>query len=348
LSSLAQIPRPASSFPEASHKEDVTVVSHSKDADGICSAALIHHLTGANVILTDYVEMVETMSKIDPAKEIFVCDLGLNKTTFDGFLQELKRLLNHGQVHYIDHHPIDQEYEQKLKEAGIDLYHSKDESAAVLVYEKFESQLGNDPKMKVLACCGAITDYLDLQPFARKLISSFDRQFLLYEATVLSFSIAMIGRDGPVASLTLKRFVEELGAQGKFPHEIDNASSYAQEFVSNSAKLIEKARRHGKKMKNFAYIKTREASSGNAANFLIGALDVLVGVVFKEDGPDDYEISLRSIQESKHDLGKIVGKISNELEASGGGHVHAAGSRIRKDQFDQFIQMLDHELSNPV
>ncbi len=346
MSSLTQMPRQPAA-PKDSHKIDVAVVSHSKDADGITSAALIHHLMGGIVILTDYSEMIESLSKVGPVREVFICDLGVNKSTFDGFLEELRRLANHSKVHYIDHHPIDPEFESQIKEAGVDLYHSKEESSAVLVFKKFESQLNASPNMKMLACCGAITDYMDLQPFARKLIASFDRQFLLYEATVLSFSIAMISRDGAGANPLLAHIVEELGGKGKLPHEMDNASSYAQEFASSSLALIERARKEGKKMENFAYFKTHESSTGTVANFLIGPLDVPVGVVFREDDSDHYEISLRSVQESKQDLGKIVGTISTKLEASGGGHAHAAGSRIRKDQLEQFMKMLDQELSVP-
>jgi single-stranded-DNA-specific exonuclease len=345
LSSLAQIVRPGQSYLANPQRRKVTIISHRKDADGICAAALIRHLADAKVILMDYNEMIETMVTVDPSEEIFICDLGLNPRTFNEFLREVKRLSNHGRVHYIDHHPLNPEFGMELSGAGVDLYHSTEESAAILVYKKFVSQLAKEPTMKILACCGAITDYMDLQPFARKLISSFDRQFLLYEAVVLSFSIAMIGRDGPSGNPLLEHIVEDLGNKGKLPHEIQNASFYAQEFASNAAELIEKTRRGGKKMKNFAYFMAREPLTGNIANFLIGALDVPIAAVFRDDGPDHYEVSIRSVQESSQDLGKIVGKISNELQASGGGHAHAAGSRIRKVQFNLFTEMLDRELS---
>lgn len=346
MSAITEIRRGEHSpHPGDSRKSDIMVVSHRKDADGITSAALIHHLTGARVSLTDYGDMVETLDEVRGVREVFICDLGLNKTTFDGFLEQITRIGSFGLVHYIDHHPIESEYEKKLKAAGVDLFHSREESAAVLVFKKFEEKLKDSTRMKVLACCGAITDYMDLQPFAAKLIASFDRQFLMYESTVLSFTIAMIGREGTTGNQALIQIAEELGGKGKFPHELDNASHYAQEFASHSADLIERAKRDGKRMNNFAYYKTRESSTGNVANFLIGAFDVPVGVAFRDDGPDHYEISLRSTLESKYDLGKIAGKISGALEASGGGHSHAAGSRIRKDQLEEFIQMLNKELS---
>jgi single-stranded DNA-specific DHH superfamily exonuclease len=325
-------------------KSDVIVVSHRKDADGITSAALIHRLKRAKVILTDYGEMVETLEKVQGAREVFICDLGLNKSTFVGFLEQVKRIGSTSIVHYIDHHPIDPEFKKQLIDANVDLFHSTEECAAILVFQKFEQDLRLSPKMKVLACCGAITDYMDLQPYSKKLIASFDRQFLLYESTVLSFTIAMIGREGDTGNRSLVQIVEELSEKDKLPHEIDNASYYSQEFASHSADLIERARRDGKKLNNFAYYKTRESSTGNVANFLIGAFDVPVGLAFRDDGPDHFEISLRSTMDSKYDLGKIAGKISIALDASGGGHSHAAGARIRKDQLEEFIQMINKEL----
>jgi len=42
-----------------------------------------------------------------------------------------------------------------------------------------------------------------------------------------------------------------------------------------------------------------------------------------------------------------VGKIAAELNTSGGGHPHASGSRIKREQLNQFLTMLDKELSVP-
>jgi oligoribonuclease NrnB/cAMP/cGMP phosphodiesterase (DHH superfamily) len=320
------------------------VVSHRKDADGLTAAAIIRYMTKAKVYLTDYSDMVDTLSKVPNANEIFICDLGLNKVTFPGFLSQIERL-SACNIHYFDHHPIDREFVEALTSARVELYHSTEESAAMLIYKKYEELLSYSPHMKILACCGAITDYMDLQPFAKKIISSFDRQFLLYEATVLSFSIAMIGRTGSESNRQLIQIVSNLASE-KYPHEIENASNYAQEFASHSADLIERVRKHGKRMNNFAYFKTEESSTGNVANFLIGAFGVPVGVAFRQEEPGYFEISTRSSEESRHDLGKILRKISSELETSGGGHRHAAGARIRKTQFDEFLSRLDQELSN--
>ncbi len=321
-------------------------ISHRKDADGISSAALVRYMTGAKVFLTDYGDMVETLSAVGPASEYYISDLGSNQNTFQAFVEQLRRLSGYGKIHYIDHHPLSSSFASILRDAGVDVTHSVNECASVLVYEKYEQKLRDSPQMKIVACCGAITDYMDARPLAKKLIASFDRQFLMYEATVLSFAISIIGRSSADSNAKLIQLVEEL-AKGELPHEIDGASEYAQTHAERSAKLIQLARKNGKKMKNFAYFLTKESATGNVANFLIGAFDVPVAAAFREEELGYYEISLRSVDESKHDLGKIVGKIAVELDASGGGHQHASGARIKREQLNKFLDMLDGELSEP-
>ncbi len=111
----------------------------------------------------------------------------------------------------------------------------------------------------------------------------------------------------------LVKLVEEL-ASGKLPHEVENASTLAQNYASRSAELIEKVRLEGKKMRNFAYFLTNESATGNVANFLMGAFNIPVGAAIREEEPGYLEISLRSSEESKHDLGKIVSRIALKSE----------------------------------
>ena len=320
-------------------------MSHRKDADGICSGALTSYFTGAKIYLTDYGDMVETLSKIGRVDDYYISDLGLNKTTFSGFLDQIKRLSEFGRVHYFDHHPMPEEFRSKLLETGLEMIHSVEECASVIVYKKYEERFRDSPQMKIAACCGAITDYMDLQPYAKKIIASFDRQFLLYEATVLAFTIASVGRGSEDSNSQLVKIAEEI-ASGKLPHEIEGASGYAQSYAERSAALISSAKKNGKKVhENFAYMITPESSTGNVANFLVGAFNVPVGVAIREEEPGFYELSLRSVEQSRHDLGRILGRITAKLGASGGGHPHASGARIRREQLEEFLKLLDDELS---
>ncbi|HKW05160.1 MAG TPA: DHH family phosphoesterase [Nitrososphaerales archaeon] len=320
------------------------VISHRKDADGISSAALVRFFSGADVFLADYSDLTETLASVPVVEDVYVCDLGLNKSTFDGFLQQVARLRKGGEVHYIDHHPIHPNYASQLRSIGVNLYHAVDECASVLLFKKYFEKLNNSSRMKILACAGAITDYMDLQPYAKKLIASFDRQFLLYESTVLSFCIGTIGRGSSGANSALIDIVYQL-ADEKLPHEIPDASTLAQEYAKRSAELLTRLRREGKIRKNYAYFLTKESSTGNVANFLMGLFETPVGVALREEEPGYFEISLRSSDESKQDLGKIVTLIATRLNTSGGGHPHASGIRIKDEQLDEFLQILDEELS---
>ncbi|MDG6904864.1 MAG: DHH family phosphoesterase [Nitrososphaerota archaeon] len=322
------------------------VVSHRKDADGLTSAALIRFMTGADVVLTDYSDMVETLASVSTAKNYYICDLGSNQNTFQSFLKQLRRLSARGAVHYIDHHPILEDYAKSLRDSGVDVTHSVDECSAVLIYKKYQDMLSVSHHMKILACCGAITDYMDTRPFARSLISSFDRQFLMYEATVLSFTISEIGRGSSEGNSKLVELAKSL-AGGLMPHEIEGAYEFSRIHAESSEQLIDLAKTKGKRMRNFAYYLTEESATGNVANFLIGAFDVQVGMAMKEEEPGFYEISLRSTEDSNHDLGKIIGRIAVYLNASGGGHPHASGARIRQEQLQKFLELLDEELSRP-
>ena len=322
------------------------VVSHRKDADGLTSAALVRYMTNADVYLADYGDLIETLSQVGVANEYFICDVGVNKSTFGDFLKQLERFSQYGSVHYVDHHPLNEESESKLRKIGVDLIHSVEECTAVLVYRSFEEKLSNSPQMKIAACCGANTDYMDTRPFAKKLISCFDRQFLLYEATVLSFAISVIGRGSAESNAKLVDLTKDLSA-GKLPHELDGASSYAQLHASRSATLLETAKKEGRRMKNFAYHVTKESATGNVANFLIGVFDVPVGVALREEN-DYYEVSLRSVDDSPHDLGKISGKVASMLNSAGGGHPHASGLSIKRSDLESFLEILDQELSQPV
>ena len=69
-----------------------------------------------------------------------------------------------------------------------------------------------------------------------------------------------------------------------------------------------------------------------------------MGVALREED-GHYEISLRSVEESPHDLGKISGKIASKLNSAGGGHPHASGLSIKQSELNKFLEILDSELS---
>lgn len=161
-------------------KARTVCVAHGKDVDGISSASLVKLATGADVFLANYDELIEILRSLDSETNLYVCDLGMNQSIIEDFLLETRRIVKGGgTVTYIDHHPLDLKTSKRIKAGGVQLVHSREECAGVLTYEHFKNDLPR--RAAFIACYAAVTDYLDNQPIAKRLIGSSDRQLILLE-----------------------------------------------------------------------------------------------------------------------------------------------------------------------
>ena len=73
-------------------KSKIVCVSHKEDADGISSAALIRQAFGGESILGDYPGMMDDMEPLrtdEKLKELYICDVGLNKKNESDFVGTL-------------------------------------------------------------------------------------------------------------------------------------------------------------------------------------------------------------------------------------------------------------------
>lgn len=316
---------------------NIICISHRKDVDGLVSAALIKATKECKVILADYNDLKEKLNTIKEFDELYLCDMGLNLEVVNQIIKYAKTKPPNS-IHYIDHHYMDPFILEEINKVGIDITHSLDESTSVLVYQKFSKFLPK--KAELLAAYGAITDYMDSQPIARKIIQGYDKQFILFEATILSYALTKGNED------FLLKLVNEL-SEFKYPHQIPNVIDKAIEQVDNITKLMVKIEKNGKKMKNFAYVELDELAIGNIANFLIGIFNVPIGVVYRVlKDKEVFEVSLRGSDECKHHLGIVISKIANKLGGFGGGHPKASGAQIPLKRLNDFLQILDRELSN--
>ncbi|HME18210.1 MAG TPA: DHHA1 domain-containing protein [Nitrososphaerales archaeon] len=313
-------------------------ISHVKDVDGIGAAALVRAATGAEVVLSDYVTLMEDLGRVPKDVGVFVlCDLGSDNSNMDEFVSRMGSIASHAKVTYIDHHLMSQQAKRGLKEAGVRVVHDEAECAAMLAYATFRESLPERAKM--VALLGAVTDYMDDSPMAKKMIEQADRQFILLEATLLAYAIARkAGRGGFPDML-----VEELSRM-KHPHEIPGVPDLAVEQLSAMVALEHEVKRKGEKMGELAYMVTTQRSTGNVAKLLIGAFGVQVGVALKEQEKGWYEVSLRCTSECKVHLGKAIGRIASEMGGSGGGHRKAAGCRIPVDRMERMLAQLSEEL----
>jgi len=314
---------------------EVICFSHAKDVDGLSSASIVKMATGASVVLVDYGDIVDKLASLNNAKDVYICDIGLNETLAESFLKEIRRITDFASVHYIDHHPLSEKLIIQLNNLGVDLHHSLKESCSVLTYNKFSEKLKKGAH--ILATYGAVTDYMDDAPSAKKLISRFDRQFILLESTLLTYSLLGSENDYSFRS----NIVDEL-SELKFPHEIHDVLKNSVKGLDKIAGLMIEVTSKGVKRNWIAVMEAKEGSAGIIANLLMGAFDTPIGVSYHLIGDEDLcEISLRGSYDSKYDLGKIVTQVTEMVGGIGGGHKKASGARIPSKSLNDFLDMVE-------
>ena len=248
--------------------------AHGKDIDGIASASIIKMATGAQVTLVDYSNLIEKLSATKAADRVYICDIGLNGSLAELFLNEVERIRQFASVFYIDHHPLKLELKDKLRFLGVDLNHSLDECTSVLAFLKFGDSLKDGSS--IIAAYGAVTDFMDDQPNAKKIIYRYDRQFVLLESTLLSHALL-----GAIDNASFKKEVVEGLSTMKFPHEIVGVMNYAKVGLERISHMMSEVAKRGLKSHYTAYIDAKEAPTGTMATLLIGAFDVPVGIAYR-------------------------------------------------------------------
>jgi len=321
-------------------------ISHKEDVDGISSAVLIKTAFKVNtVILVDYANMIKTLrnmvssifnslTKID---HLFICDLGLSKKNENEFVQIVKEMIEAKcKVTYIDHHDLDNKILLELKKIGVKLLHSTNECTSIHIYNKYKRKFSSYSAF--IAAAAALTDYLETKPIASNLVSRFDRQFLMLEATALSYMISSSQHDNDF----LMTIVDDL-SQKKYPHDIEGGFLRAEKHARKVLSVVKSIENSIVLNKNLAYVQINsELPSSMVVNFVLGTSGKPVALVYKtKEEINSCIISIRGSNECKVHLGRIVNSLSSALSGSGGGHEKACGAVIPKDKFSEFIRQLD-------
>ena len=324
-------------------KSKIVCVSHREDADGISSAALIKQAFGGETILTDYPGMMDDMEPLrtdEKLKELYICDLGLNKNNESDFVELLTQLRKRRiKISYIDHHDLDKKIINQLKKIKVNVVHDTNECASVQVYNTYKRKLNDHAAF--VAACAAITDYMEDRPFGSKLLQIFDRQFALISATVMTYNIVGHQKEPDY----LLYLVDEL-SESKYPHEIPNSFEFAQLQVEKLASIISKVKENMKLKKNLGYMEITDSGASGAVNFVLGLSGKDVGVAYKERVDYGvYAVSVRGSKQCKIHLGRLINKITTDIGGSGGGHDKACGASIPKDKITKFINTLNSSLA---
>ncbi|CUR51661.1 DHHA1 domain protein [Nitrosotalea devaniterrae] len=320
----------------------VVCVSHKEDADGVSSASLIRKAFGGETKLVDYpglMNELEALKNDEKLKTLFICDLGLSKSNQDQFVELLKALRkNKVSITYIDHHDIEDAIKKKIKALKVKLIHTVNECTTVQVYNAFKTKLSDYGSF--LAACAAVTDYMEDRPIGAAQLQRFDRQFVLLEATVLTFTITSHQKD-PEFLLYL---VDEL-SDSKYPHQINNTFEFARIQAERISGVIQKVKDNMKKMKNLSYMEVTDSGASMAVNFVLGLSGKEVGVSYKlREEQGIYAVSVRGAKSCKVHLGRIVNQLATDLGGSGGGHDKACGAVIPKEKIGLFLKKFNSKL----
>ncbi len=324
-------------------KSKIVCVSHREDADGISSAALIKQAFGGETILTDYPGMMDDMEPLrtdEKLKELYICDLGLNKKNESDFVELLTQLRKRRiKISYIDHHDLEKKIINQLKKIKVNVVHDTNECASVQVYNTYKRKLNDHAAF--VAACAAITDYMEDRPLGSTLLQIFDRQFALISATVMTYNIVGHQKEPDY----LLYLVDEL-SESKYPHEIPNSFEFAQLQVAKLASIISKVKENMKLKKNLGYMEITDSGASGAVNFVLGLSGKDVGVAYKERVDYGvYAVSVRGSKQCKIHLGRLINKITTDIGGSGGGHDKACGASIPKDKITKFINTLNSSLA---
>ena len=313
-------------------------LSHRKDVDGLGSGSLAVAATGGEIMLTDYDELIESLRSIPgDAERVVISDLGADSSDFPQFLAELKRLAAHAKVTYIDHHFMSEDAKRKVRKTGIQLVHSVKECASILTYETFKGALPEQARL--MALCGAVTDYMDDSPVARKMIERTERHFVLLEASMLSFALGNHSDDAGYPEM----LVRELSKM-KYPHEIEGVPEAALAQVAKEASLGAEVKAGGVKKGRLAYMVVRDYSTSIVSKVLLGEFDAMVGVALKVKQDGWYVVSLRSVSECRVHLGRTIGNYASLLGGCGRGHRRPAGCSIPSSKLDEMLSALAKKL----
>ncbi|MEM2929856.1 MAG: DHHA1 domain-containing protein [Thermoproteota archaeon] len=305
------------------------------DCDGVCAASIVLAARkDAKVVFTNPAELLSELRLIE-AGNIIITDIALTPAHGDKIVSELMRLSSTGEIVYLDHHPLPPGL--GLKDLPVKTVDGRGEAcASELAYVYFKEIL--DPEISRVAVYGAIGDYSDNTPGINEILKNWDKRELYLEAGILIAALEGVKK----RDFAFKRKLVEYLSENRLP-SLDKSLV---EIALREAEVDEEMRRviksivkiHGR----VAYVVNPHWSLGKAATYARAYGDTLVGVAAEEIG-EKMDMSLRSVE--LKNLHGLVSRIACELKGIGGGHANAAGARIPKEFFSDFIKRLDEELS---
>ena len=309
---------------------DWVILAHG-DCDGVCSASLAYSAkTGAQVIFTNPFDLLSELRSLADSN-LIVADIALTHAHKDEVMDELSRIKAKREVLYFDHHPLP----QGVKASDVPGSKAMGEGGSCsseLVYEQFKDQL--NPEMSRVAVYGAIGDYSDDTPAIRDILRSWDKRELYLEAGILIAGLEGTRKKDYDFKRDLVMYLSQNGLPSLRKDLVETAVRES-EIDERMRHFVRKAARVQGKV---AYVMDPQWSLGKAATYARIYMKRPVGVA-GEQAEESVDMSIRAVDPMN--LNEAVSSVAQELGGDGGGHENAAGARVPKGRFMEFVSGLD-------
>ncbi len=307
------------------------------DADGVVTGALALAGLGGeekNVYFTHPAGLLEDLSVVREGDNVFIGDVAITKAHASRILEVLEKLSRHGQVIFIDHHPLPPGV-SKSSFPGL-LVHDTCCCSSELARKFFGNKLSAEYDR--LAIIGAVCDYLDETPWVKQRLLDWDKRLVYFEAGVLS-----LGLEGSRGLHDFKRMVVKHLSEGGLPSGLSGLVVRALIMAGLEEEHRQYVVREARALKNVAYVIDPKGSIGRAAIYAMSARRKPVGLAI-EKKKGLAVISART-RDERLDLNKLLSEIAEEHGGIGGGHIMAAGARVPWERLESFLERLDEKVT---
>lgn len=310
---------------------DAICISHSEDADGLICAAYSKHLLNASTLLVSYDDLEKTLKAVNPpVNTVYICDLNIREE----LCEEIERIAQFATVTFIDHHPTSPEVLERLQNSGVNVIYSLKDCSSVLLYDLHQKKLRG--KEARLAAYAAISDHFEAGHLAQKLLIRFDQHFIQHEALILTHALNC----QPIPQFR-SLIVQEL-SEFSFPHKIKGTIEAAIKYLEQTTTLLEQLPEKAVRLQELAYVEAVPGLKiGAIASLLIDAMNVDVGVCYKNGEVGFVNFSIRGRGNLQFHLGEITQELAKKHAGFGGGHQRASGASIPKNAFLAFIKDIE-------
>ncbi|MEE9406281.1 MAG: DHHA1 domain-containing protein [Candidatus Aenigmarchaeota archaeon] len=306
-----------------------TVILTHSDADGMCAGAILKSaFPEAHVFFTKPVSLLDDL-RHTRADQILISDMALNKRDAPEILEEMK---NKKILFYCDEHPHPDNIKPDDLKRLCEVYiHQEGVSSSEITYQYFQNKM---PRERVwVALYGAIADYAGETAFVKERMKNWDIRAIYFEVSTLVLGIKMDAFN----SYDAKREIVKLMAKGGNPSDFFGLVNAAKSAVSKEFDIYEMIKKRAESSGQLGYILDLPyfGFRGPSALFAATVTKKPIGIsAHTRMGHIDLTIRCRK---SIYPLHKLAEEAAMKVGGSGGGTPVAAGCRIPKGRFDQFL-----------